>query len=231
MTLPPSLGRGQSHTDIEQSKFAPHKAIPIYEVEMKFYHSAQSFMQFINHDGTRIVFNHHFLATNNSAAQDYLDEEIQRHNNPQLSYADEVEIGQWKMRTDPRGTIQEELKNDQSFMDELKFEIENKVRRENGLPEITRPGSEDQQRANEDQLKLAGVDRQQGPEVIKTSGATITPERSQEPSMKEKLAAMQGKPNPHAGAPGTPEKLVPTGTDKLMPDAQGDSNSTGGAAV
>lgn len=230
MTQAPSLGRGQSTTDIEQSKFAPHKPIPVHEVEMRFYHSAQSFMQFINHDGTRIVFHNHFLATNNSAAQDYLDYEIQVHRNEQLSYADEAEIGMWKMRTDPRGTVAEELRNDASFMDELKFEIENKVRRENGLPEIVRPGSIEAE--NADQLKLAGVDHKQGAEVIRTPGATITPEkRPQELSMKEKLASMQGKDTTHAGASGSPEKLVPTGTDKLMPDAQGDSNSAGGAAV
>lgn len=229
MTEAPSLGRGLSATDIEQSKFAPHKPIPVYEVEMKFYHSAQSFMQFINKDGSRIVFHNHFLATNNSAAQDYLDEEIQLHRNTQLSYASEEEVGLWRMSTDPRGTVAQELKNDKDFMAELEFEMENKVRRQHGLPELTRVV--DIPEGIEDAMKLAGVDPQRGVEVIKTPTAKVTLDRPQELSMKEKLAAMQGKDTTHAGAAATPEKLTPTGTDRLMPDAQGDSNSTGGAAV
>lgn len=225
MTDPINLN---NRTEQEQKSFAPHPPIPVYEREMKFYHSAQSFMQFINKDGAKIVFQNHFLATNNSAAQDYLDEEIQKHQNPQLSYADELEVAGWKMRVDPKGTVAEELKNDPDFMEDLRFEIENKVRRENGLSELTREGKTESIK-DDSANKLAGVDGQNksGPDtVIRTPTAKVTLDKvKDEPTEEEKLLALKGKQ--HEGAPKGPNPITPAGTDKLMPDAQGDSNSPG----
>jgi hypothetical protein len=197
----------RNRTDMEQVRFTPHPPIPSKEVDMKHYHSAQAYMRFITKDGKVIEFKHHFLATNNSSHQEYLDEEIQKHGNLALSYADPVEVGAWKMRVDPKGTVAEELKSDPDFMGQLRWEMENKVRREQGLQELPPLGGTDNSLE-----KIQGVDGEKKENVIITPTAKVTLE-----SMQDKAKAMQGQP----------PKLTPAGTDKLPEGASGDSNSLG----
>lgn len=179
----------RNRTDVEQVKFAPHEAIEWEEVPFKYYHSAQSYMKFINKDGTEMQFRHHFLATNNSAHQDYLDEEIQRHGNTQLSYASQEEIERYKFAQDPKGTIIEQIKEDPDAMAELKWEIENKVRRENGLEELP-PLAGMKTREELDLEKLKGVSQGKGTEV-KTPTGKVTLE-----DLKDKTQASDGVSGP-----------------------------------
>lgn len=168
----------RNRTDVEQVKFAPHPPIPTVDVPFKYYHSAQAFMKFINKDGSEMIFRHHFFAANSSKAQDYLDEEINHHQNNQLSYASEEEITQHKMAIDPKGTITEQIVNDPDAFAELKWTIENKVRAENGLDPLPAPvgsnwGSSAQEGDFSDETKLKGVDKQEG-KIVQTSTGKVT---------------------------------------------------------
>lgn len=194
----------RNRTDIEQVRFQPHPPIPSHDVDMKHYHSAQAYMRFITKDGKVIEFKNHFLATNNSSHQDYLDEEIHRHGNLALSPASEDEVQAWKMRTDPKGTVAEELKNDPDFMATLRWEMENKVRREQGLPELPPLGDDGSLE------KIEGVDGTRKENVITTPTAKVTLE-----SLKEQAKANEGQP----------PKLTPVSTSELPQGGEGESNS------
>lgn len=199
----------RNRTDVEQVKFAPHPAIPFQEVPFKYYHSAQSYMKFINKDGTEMQFRNHFLATNNSAHQDYLDEEILRHQNLQLSYASQEEIEQFKFKMDPKGTVIEQIKEDPDAMAELKWEIENKVRRENGLPELPPlPGKKEsgEPRKTKEQLDLEKIQSGHGTQVkvIDTPTGKITLEDLKTGNPGIKPASTNSLPG--ANTPGPEDK-------------------------
>lgn len=167
-----------NRTDLEQVKFAPHPPIASHDVAFKYYHSAQSYMRFINKDGTVMEFKHHFLATNNSAHQDYLDEEILKHRNNQLSYASEEEIESYKFKIDPKGTVTQQIIDDPDAMAELKWRIENNVRKNNGLDLLPAPEGSGwdtpENDGDNDLAKIQGVDPSKGNQTVATPTGKIT---------------------------------------------------------
>lgn len=160
-------------------EFKPHPQIEDHTMPgFKYYHSGTTNFKMIRKDGKNIVFNQHFFESDQSGDIDYLDEEIQ-HRNIHLRYATSDEIRAAHYRRDPKAVIMEDVKNDESFMEELRAQVRAQLLAEGGFGgqqnQLPEPIKHDEK-------------------VIETSTAKVTLD-SKLDSLKDKLSAGH-QPNP-----------------------------------
>ena len=127
-------------------QFVPHPQIEDHTVEgYKYYSSYVANFAMIRHDGKRIVFREHFFETDQSGDIDYLDEEI-KNKNIYIRPATHEEIRANHLRKNPTKVIMEDVKSDEEFMNQLRKEVEAKLKGEGWAPPV-----------DNSEVKLAGA--------------------------------------------------------------------------
>lgn len=86
-----------------------YKPLENIKVETKFYKSSLETMAMHRWDGLKIPFLFHTCETDNLHTQQYLDDEI-NNGNQFISHATEEDVLQFKMRINPKGAIEEQLR-------------------------------------------------------------------------------------------------------------------------
>jgi hypothetical protein len=158
----------------------PELPTTITQVE-KFYYCPAPAASFHRTDGKRLGFVNQIYRTNIKEDQDYLDKEIAS-GNTYLQVADQNQVANFRMKTDPKSFIREQVEA------ELRHELEAKIRRElqgdfAKQLEATRVNAtrqEDQKNAENavnsaDANKIAGVDPVKSAlEKLRTGNATVS---------------------------------------------------------
>lgn len=145
-------------------EFVPHPPIEDEVADKsRYYHATTSSIRMIRPDGVGIVFVNHFCETDQTGTIDYLDTEIDKHKNIQIRRATDDEIRQLRWTKNPQQIAKEDILNDESVMEQLRREVEAKMRGEGWKPpEELR-----------DHNKLSGVDANQGDHINLSSGAKV----------------------------------------------------------
>lgn len=142
------------------------KQLPTQRGDLRYYYSTLSYCKLHRWDGTPLPFVNHIYETDVIASQQYIEQTVDETNGAYIRIATLEQIELHKMRTDPRGTITAQVRDQVEAETREKLEIELRAKIEQEI--IGRLSSD---------AKLAGVDgfsdALQRVSTQKVPGATI----------------------------------------------------------
>lgn len=148
--------------------------LPDKLVDVKYYFYPLHSVSMHRTDGKQLIFLHGICAAYLKADQDYLDNEIVA-GNPHLSNATPERIQSYKMKINPKGTIEEEVRKE--LEPKVRQELEDKIRAE---------------MASKDANKLAGVDEVENKAKALVASTVAGAEGGTKVIMESKPAALGG---------------------------------------
>lgn len=172
------VGHGPQHQTVAPIQ-AITKPMPYVKVDnTKYYICTVPAGSFIRNDGKRIPFLFGVCETDNKYDIEHLETELS-HGNIYLRRANEDEIREYKMRRDPRGTIEAEVidrvKNDPSVRAELEDKIRKELLEQAAANDGVIPTKKEEVKSNvvDDSSKLTGVDALKAAASVRAGNATI----------------------------------------------------------
>ncbi|SRR6266436_4748342 len=161
----------------------------VFQEEIKYYAIAERAASMHREDGTRLAFMFGVLATRVKADIDYLEREIYN-GHALLSRATPEQIRNYKMSTDPRGTIAAEMRP--QIEASVRAELEGKIRAEIGAG-AGMSDTEKLQGTGEPETTEQRIARLR--KTVSTGGATVT--------LKDAKPLMSSEPAPLKGIVGS----------------------------